>query len=242
MSLLRWLFGKTTSNWDLVTWLAGSVWTLVGGVVIGWAAWAAGIFSHYAPFSWAAAGLIGTIIAAFVFWLIAKGYFWYTQARWARMASSPGDGVNPLDDNFLRKRIKIGDFTSRVNPLIEHKTFDRCELIGPALVLAQGVSFVRSGFTGCNFMCCKDNFPIFGATILKDSNIINSKLFEITFVVPESQVDKMIGLPSEIWLSRIPSEFNQPASNLKPPPQLLSPPGQSGKMETRHEAKTDAAL
>lgn len=73
MSLLRWLFGKTTSNWDLVTWLAGSVWTLVGGVVIGWAAWAAGIFSHYAPFSWAAAGLIGTIIAAFVFLANCQG-------------------------------------------------------------------------------------------------------------------------------------------------------------------------
>src|SRR4051794_9105578 len=224
LGILRWIGGKLFGHWDFVAWIAGSAWMLIGAAVTGWATWAAGIFAQYAPFSWVMAGLVGAVLNAFIFWIVARGYFWYAQARWTKMMASPGEGVNPLDENFVRRRIKIGDLVSRVNPVIENKTFDRCELVGPALVILEGVNLMRSSFMGCNLMCCKDNFPVFAAVVLRNTSIINSKIFEITFIVPESRVDDMKGLPNGFWLSRIPDEFGLPASSLKPPPELMAPP------------------
>lgn len=217
MFILRWLFGKVASHWDLVTWAAGFVWTFIGGAVSGWAARAAGILSQYAPFSWVAAGLVGAFFAAIIFWILMRSYYWLMYARWTRLWSSPGEGVNPLDDNFIRRRIQINDFVSPVHSIVDGKTFDHCELIGPTLVLLQNANFINCQFGDCNFVVVKDNWPVFNATIFKDTNMIICKIYRMTFLITETTVGGFaaMGVP---WLSRIPADFNLPVPYPGPRP------------------------
>ena len=207
LGILRWIITKIAAYWDAVSAIAAWLFTLAGGVLTGWAAYAAGLFSAYAPFSWVVCGISGALVVAAIFWLVAKASYWIVQAKWAKVWNSPGDGVNPMDDSFSRKRIKINDFVSPAHGLIENKVFDRCELIGPALVLLNGGQMHSPQLLDCNFVCCKDNVPVFNAIVLKDSSLINCKLYRMTFLISESSTGI---LPAVSWMSRTPAEFGLP--------------------------------
>lgn len=230
LGILRWVAKQIGTYWDALSAIFGWVLPIAGGVMTGWAAWATGIFSTYAPLSWVVVGVAGAGICALIFWIASKATFWLAQAKWARTWGSPGDGVNPLDDNFVRKRIKINDFVSPAHQIIEGKVFDRCELIGPTLVLLhQNVNFQYPQMLDCNFVCCKENFIVYNATILKDCNLFNCKLYRITFLITESAVGSVP--PGILWLSRTPSEFNMPVPwpegtipGLMPTPTTPAPP------------------
>ena len=142
------------------------------------------------------------------------------------MWNSPGDGVNPLDDNFVRKRIRISDFVSPVHQLIEEKVFDRCEIIGPAMVII-GSNMHNPQFLDTNFVCVKDGFPVFNAIEVRNCSFINCKFYRLTVIVPESGVSL---LPSVPFLSRTPAEFNLPVpwtQQARPLP-VVSPSPMSG--------------
>lgn len=175
-------------------------------------------FSSYAPFSWLIAGLAGALICSVIAFLSTKSLFWFAQAKWARMWSRPSDNVNPLDDSFVRRRILINDFVSPAHWIIESKNFDRCELIGPTLVLLNNVHLHSPQMFDCNFVACKDNYPAHNIVVLKDVNLINCRLYRLTFLVPETAVATFSAFRVP-WLSREPSEFNQPT----PWPKSLIP-------------------
>jgi hypothetical protein len=209
VSLLRWIIAKLSSHWDMVTWVVGWLWTLGGGAMTGWAARASGILSQWAPLSWVIAGIGGAAVCAVVWWVITKAQYALAQAKWIRTWSSPGDGVNPMDDSFTRKRIKINDFVSPVHKVIDGKVFDRCELIGPTLVLLQDVNLHSPLMIDCNFICCKDNVQVTNVVVLKNVNLINCKLYGFTFLVPETATDGFTAIGVK-WLARTPKEFNAP--------------------------------
>jgi hypothetical protein len=100
--------------------------------VSAWAAWAAEIFSKYAPLSWVLAGFVGAALWAFIriMWAIAMRI--RVRARYDANFLRHGSDFNPLDLTFERKRIYINDFVLPSHPLIEGKTFIDCDIIGPA--------------------------------------------------------------------------------------------------------------
>ncbi len=205
--LFRWVASRAAQNWDLVTWAAGTLWTLFGGTMTGWAAFIANPFPAYAPLSWVVAGLIGAAFSAFIFWLVARSQHWLARAKWTRTFSSPGDGVNPMDDNFIRKRIKINDFVSPAHAVIQGKTFDRCELFGPSTVMFGNGAMVGPQMYDCNFICIKNGVTIHNAIQFDQCSLINCKVYRCNVLVSENDVNSVPPVP---WLSRTPTEFNFP--------------------------------
>lgn len=216
LGLFRWIAKMAADHWDWVSWFFGWLWTLGGGVVTGWATWATGFFSAYAPLSWVAAGLIGAAVSGFTFWVVQKGRTISIQNALQKKWNSPGDGVNPLEDNFVRRRIMLNDFVSPANPIVEGKTFDRCEIVGPALALADS-NFHNAALYDCNLVCVKDGITAYGIIVLRNNSFLNCKFYRISFLVPETAVERFF--PGGPYMTRKPSEFNLPVPWQNPQPQ-----------------------
>jgi hypothetical protein len=220
---LRWIAKQIGTYWDALSSIFTWAFPIVGGLVSAWLAWLTDRLNAYAPLSWLAAGLFGGLICAGIAWLVGRARWWMIQARWANLLNSPGEGVNPLDDNFVRRRIKIDDFVSPVHPSIQGKSFDRCELIGPAVVL-MGSSVFDPLFFDCNFICVKDNVNVYNAIVISDYVFLRCKFYRLSLLVPESVVNSVPPVP---WLSRVPTEFGLPVpwtgGNAVPPAAQPTP-------------------
>ncbi len=186
VGLLRWIASKVSQHWEAVSWAAGVIWSAIGGGVMAWAAYATNMFAAYAPASWVGAGFLGCLVSAAIFWLVARSQHWLAQAKWTRTFASPGDGINPLDDNFVRKRIKINDFVSPAHAWVQGKTFDRCELIGPSPVMFDRGNIVNPLFFDCNFICVKNNVTIHNAIKFEGCSFIGCRIYKCEIFVPVS--------------------------------------------------------
>jgi hypothetical protein len=198
-ALIRHLFGRFASHWDIISSIFNWSWTIGGGAVVGWGTWATGLFAQYAPFSWVAAGVVGAIIAALITAVVAWSRTKLSYARYIDRSGSPGDNVNPLDDSFHRKRISLTSFVSPpYNNLVRGKTFDQCELFGPAVVVLRGnITMSHNEIHFCDFVAIGNKAVPVNGISFADVTIIRSKMFGIVFLVHESRVQSMIdqGIP-----------------------------------------------
>jgi hypothetical protein len=119
------------SRWSLAAHAATLI-TVVGATA--WGAWAASIFSQYAPLSWITAGIVGGFLWAVIRLIWVAGYRIKIRAQYDAKFIEHGGQFNPLDLTFERQRIYLNDFALPSNPLIEGKTFIDCEIIGPAII------------------------------------------------------------------------------------------------------------
>ncbi len=203
--MLKRSFNFLSDHWDQVSAVSSWLWTLAGGTLMAWAAFAADIFPQYAPFSWVAAGIAGALVVSIALWFFAKTKLVIMHYGLLRKMNTDLDGVNPLDDNFYKKRIHVLAFSNPIDRRIESKSFDKCELIGPTTVVMNNAIMHNPSFIDCNFICVKDNWPVAHITSLSNCVFTNCKMYGITFLIPESATDKFQGaIP---WVSRIPKEF-----------------------------------
>lgn len=203
--IIKFAAAKVGAHWDFISSVFGWAWTIGGGALTGWAAWAADIFPAYAPFSWISAGVVGALLFSIILWIYYRVKLIIIMSDLMGRWKKPGDGVNPLDDTFTKRRISVADLTSPMSRIIEGKTFDRCELIGPVTIVLHGANMHNPQFFDSNFVCVKENFPVHHITVLKNCAFINCKMFGFTLMVPESATGM---LPGVQWVSQIPSEFS----------------------------------
>jgi hypothetical protein len=186
-----------------------------------WAVWAADIFSHYAPFSWVAAGFSGFLITAVGRLLWAYGSQIQTRAKYnARFIARSGEGFNPLDLTFERRRIFLEDFVLPSQPMIDGKTFIDCDIIGPANIYWHGSNQafpIRPPVM--DVVCLEAKNPFNNGIIVKNCIFRNCSFQRITvFTLPESYPEWKDN-PNLNWIGIPPTE--QQISDRQ---KLLTPP------------------
>jgi hypothetical protein len=198
------LIDRLGSHASLWPFLAGSS---AASAIAGWAAHATQLLNPYAPFSWVAAIILGALISACVYALFARAKLWIVQSNIQSDFYKSSDRINPLDESFQTRRIKIADLVSPIEPIIRSKTFIDCELIGPANIALSGtapgkLSMNGTGFIKCNACRIKDNIFVTNAILFEDCTFIRGKLFGVTLFVNEYSYEfakkSMPGMP---WLS-----------------------------------------
>lgn len=100
-----------------------------------WATRAAGAFSEAAPLSWVIAGTLGLVTSASILATYAWARSKLVRTRYDAKLLAQGGEIDPLAKTFERKRIFLNEFVLPSKPIIEHKTFIDCEIIGPATVI-----------------------------------------------------------------------------------------------------------
>ncbi|MFA7307221.1 MAG: hypothetical protein WC026_11165 [Hyphomicrobium sp.] len=178
---------------------------LLGGAMSGYLAYVTSALAAYAPFSWLAAGLT----AALVFILIGLGAAKTAEltARWhytRRITANPPP-VNPLDNVFTRRQIKLADIRNPFNAVHSNKTFLDCELIGPGTLLFAGNTTLDGiGFINCDCVSVRENVPVHNLIVLQDAVIRGGKIYGMTLLFPETMVEQLNReIPGIQWITRV---------------------------------------
>ncbi|WP_313387560.1 hypothetical protein [Achromobacter aegrifaciens] len=188
MKVLRAL--KASETWfalgeRLYTW--GPVTAAI--LTTGWASFVTGKMTPWinaiGPVALVGCTLLGMMLAAL-------SYLWWAMARLRharaavafRAAKAEEVLINPLENRFISRRIKLDAFLPPVPERVTGKTFSDCDLMGPiVLAVLDGTTIAHSSFKNCDFVlarrgCTPHNALAFGEMFFTQCRFIN-----ITFLV-----------------------------------------------------------
>ena len=110
--------------------------------------------------------------------------------------------VNPLDSTFEQQRIQINAFVGPIDSVVPPKTFLRCELIGPAVVMFSGCSLRGNSFTNCDFVLAREGAGAANLIRFDGATIHDCTLFKLTVVVPEGHKEGIEkGIAGVNWIT-----------------------------------------
>lgn len=181
--------------------------TMAGSFALpAWAAIATDWLNAYGPIAWVASGFAGLILFVVALFIWAQFRVNTESARIVAKHRQDPDPLNPLADNFERKRIRLHDLASVIDRTVDQKTFDRCELIGPAcVVIVDSITMQDNHFYGCDFVICRNGAAINNAITLRRCTIQRSKLHGITFLIPRAAANNP-GLAQANWITENPPQ------------------------------------
>lgn len=206
------------SNWALAQ-LLGS--TAIVGVVVGFLSALTDLMNQYGPVSWAFAGLFAACLWAFANILLAEARFRRIKAKAVdKWSKEEFDSVNPLESEFIKKRININAFSDPVEKAIQGKRFVDCDLNGPAVILLENkLSFSHTHWVDCQFVVLAprihntQNFVTF-----RDCEFRGGRLANCLVLVYETMLPYLDFIGKESYLSITPGELflSQQHSNIEP--------------------------
>ncbi|MXP15027.1 hypothetical protein GRI44_09735 [Altererythrobacter confluentis] len=200
-------FTDLSAHVSLVALIVGSAAFAVGW---GWAASASETIAAFGPLGWVTAATLG----AGLFVLLAIG-FAHARQRLVRTSierqffQSP-ERINPVDQEFTRKRIKFSDLASPITERVEGKRFVECEIIGPVNVVMLASHNGAGAIRNCELssVCAilvKDGVPSINTLVLQDCEFIRCKIHQVTLLFPEEAYEwANERLPGLVWLTPAP--------------------------------------
>lgn len=205
---MAWESGHDVSMWERLQKLLdriesrAALWGVIGGssvvaVVTGYLSrtvtW---INDNLGAFGWWVAALLGALLFAVIFLLIAWARAKLVTVKAVRRWEQQSDEVNPLATEFSQKRIKLSDLANPLVPVIESKRFTDCELLGPANIAVRGsFSAYGAALVDCDIVCVRDNVPLHNVLWMKDTDIVRGKVVRCTFFVPQAAMQSFAQIP-----------------------------------------------
>lgn len=181
---IRWAAEKVLDNWLSILFLGGAT----GAVT--YLAKVSAFLQPYAPLSWAVAGLFAFLSLTGALAL----YGIYSSRRaLARFEDRRGDGgtVDPRQDLFTKRTIKLGDFYHPFFRPTENVKFQDCDLFGPAIVFLSGTHLKGNNFEQCDFVITAENASSSTAMAFKDCTFLDCTFYRVMFLVDQAFYDKI---------------------------------------------------
>ncbi|MEJ7933650.1 hypothetical protein WG907_05165 [Sphingobium sp. AN558] len=172
-------------NWDKLSAVGVAVVAFAGPA---WAAYFSPFIAAYAPLSWVVAGLAGLIIVTVI---MCAGSWTYSRFNLARLTAiiMERSGVNPLDDRFDRKTIRLIDFYRPQYVSHKNKDFRDCEVIGPGLVYFSNVTFDHCEFKQVQIAIINETKTMWGMTIFESPKFLNCDIVNLTMMMNRATYD-----------------------------------------------------
>ena len=201
LSWIDWGLDKVSSWGPIIAGLG------ISGIS-GWATWATEQLYSYAPFSW----VFSSIFSAFVFTLI---YLLYSiasrisaQRELFKSYHNIPVTINPLEQEFIGKRININDFKSPIpGQVISDKLFRNCELIGPAVItFMNGANLNGINFLECDLVVIKTPSQIHNVLPFKKVQILDCKIYNMTIYMDPNVAKNFANNASGSlnWITEVP--------------------------------------
>jgi hypothetical protein len=193
---VKWLWNNYTKLLPIIGWA-------MSFALPAWAAHAVGLFRSWAPLSWVIAGFAGAgfFVMCYLGFALARKIIVRSQVE--KTYRDRLDGIDPMADRFVRQRIKLLDLASPIDGTITGKTFEDCELIGPANIVIMSSAPGRGGFDTVNFIdaaavLVREDAMIANCIVLQDCIVRRCKVHRVTMFMPVSayqfMVDKLPGM------------------------------------------------
>lgn len=160
-----------------------------------WAAKATTSLAQYAPVSWVLSGFATATLFGITFWAIFGARRFAAIARALDNLNRPTDAVNPLDEVFERRRIRLHDLHLPGAGPVRNKTFVECDLVGPAVIAFSGGPagmLANVGFIGCDLIKVgQQGIRIQNCIELHNVNMRGGRIIGATIYITQAMADTM---------------------------------------------------
>jgi hypothetical protein len=181
-SLATWIYDLVASNWSAIAAF------LISTGLLGWLAAITEWALRLGPIGIGAIAVFGGLVVNL---LLAAAQRLRASARekaliveFARERAKGGDAINPLDNEFHRKRVKIEALAHPLRRTVSKKRFTDCQLVGPANILIQGGgTYTNMQFSNCDFIVPKDNVALYNIIVFDDVTVIGGEFMNTTIYV-----------------------------------------------------------
>ena len=167
--------------------------------------WIAG----YGPIGWLFAGFAAALATVLILLMFAWLRYAWIKASATRKWKEQSSDVNPLDDVFHKKAIKIQSFTNPFTKRISNKKFYDCELIGPAIIyIHTNNSFIGNTFYFCDMIVLNPNRKaiVQTAIALETTEIHHSKIIGCTLMIEKAVANEFKKIQGAEFLTVDPDE------------------------------------
>lgn len=193
--------------------------TLMTAALAGYAATLTEALRLYAPLSYVLVVVVVLLllVAAQALFAIARAKLQIIKFRAFAMRESR---VNPLDDTFRTKRLRLIDLAPPVGLHIRKKTFIDCDIVGPANIFIGPDCTVRecNGEVVDGVMSLNSKQP-FNCYFFASCIFQECRFYYITFIVPSGMYEDFtrVGWTGLNWITPTLSPTNEPQLPLSPP-------------------------
>ncbi len=207
---------------------AGWAWNSLGNItlLVGWigsfvlTTWAASLAKflvRFAPLSYIGAGLIGSLILAFGYYVVSHARARWVRTKYDNVMMQRGGLVDPMMKIFERKRIYLSEFALPSHPVIEGKTFIDCEIIGPANILFEfGNNVNDQKIPRCDAVVIAANRSFYNGFQFRNCTLRGCSLQRITLFITEDEFPKVQSVDWLNWITYAPPS-DEPYLDLSTP-------------------------
>ncbi|WP_018407543.1 hypothetical protein [Methylocystis rosea] len=211
---------STVSN-SLSIWQALSGSALLASFALpAWAAATTEWISSYGRIGWVAAGFSGLLVGVIAVYVMTSIKISLIKMSITRLFYQEGQRINPLDIHYLNKRINLRDLLPPGPGIIENKTFENCELVGPLNIFPVNCILQRNLYTAVDYIVVDNeksrSGKILNAAIFNNCRFLNCKIYFVSFLIMEESFEVFDSWGGCNWITQTPKEGVQLAAGTSP--------------------------
>lgn len=150
--------------------------------------------SPYGPVAWGGIGIVTILLLSFAFFLFGVAREKVAIADYTK-AKSTATGTNTLAPVHQDERIELSSFYHPFYRATENARFENCELFGPALILAEGCSFLDGSFIECEIVIVRPDRPVKGIMAFKHCTFVRFTLYRATLLM---NIETYKAMPADV--------------------------------------------
>ena len=123
--------------------------------------------------------------------------------------------INPLDEEFVGRRIKLAELADPISQSIENKTFSRCDLLGPINLLLVGGSFTSVAFINCDVVPIRPDAQLQNVTRLVNCTVTKGRIAGATIYISANALAPFQAMGVQKFPTYLNEESQTPQSPLE---------------------------
>jgi hypothetical protein len=154
--------------------------------------------NQFGLFGWACAGVASFVLTAMGMLAVGMARERFAFAKATRKWSAQVDTFNPLNTTFDALRIRISELPNPFYNKVSKKTFNNCDLVGPANICMSRCYASGVKFLGCDFVVIKIPIQPENVILFDECNFVGGTITRATIFAPQNIIDTVRAMSPNI--------------------------------------------
>ena len=168
--MIKKMWSTASNMFTALGWITLVFGGTIAGLVLAGFSWIAANtdwITDLGPIAVVGAGAILALIFTSIILAICSCRYIWIRGSAAQLWLKSSDSVNPLENEFTRKRISINQIAHPILRTIENKRFIECDLIGPGVLFMMGPgTFTDTHFVDCDVVVITPDLPFLDTAVV----------------------------------------------------------------------------
>lgn len=164
---------------------SGALWagSAVMGGVSGVVAW----IGEYGPVGWLVAFVAGALAFAITSLVLTKTYAAWVGVKLRKQFYGVADRTDPMKPHYLNERIRLEDLLPPGDDIVENKTFENCQIIGPLNIFPIWIGLEGNLFSSVDHILVTEDaikeLRLSNCRIFRNCRFIKCRIYNVSFLI-----------------------------------------------------------